>query len=145
MKTQIRLGKRVLYMNMVGRDYRLITQRNFVSELEHRLRAAVSNDDFLDYLCEEISLSDLAEQKQFEKLYYVIALVRYLNFENIEKQINYIQTYDHGKLEQLTYANGVEIYCKVVQNDELKQEQLRNAIPEFLKYNLVVTSVGDVV
>lgn len=126
-------------------DYASISQRNYVSELEHRLRAAPDNDSFIEHLIQDISLDQLYEQRQYEKLYYTVALVKYLKYVDEEKKNQYIGKYSEGRLKNITYSNGVEIYCNVVQNDDLKKEQLKNAIPEFLEYNLVVTSVGDVI
>lgn len=131
--------------NLTVADYASITQRNYVSELEHRLKESADNDSFIRYLIQEISLDQLYEQKQYEKLYYTIALVKYLKCMDEEKKNQYIKKYSEGKLKNITYSNGVEIYCNIMQSDDLKKEQLKNAIPEFLKYNLVVTSVGDVV
>lgn len=126
-------------------DYASISQRNYVSELEHRLIAAPDNDSFIEHLIQDISLDQLYEQRQYEKLYYTVALVKYLKYVDEEKKNQYIGKYSEGRLKNITYSNGVEIYCNVVQNDDLKKEQLKNAIPEFLEYNLVVTSVGDVI
>lgn len=125
-------------------DYNSISQRNYISSLEHKLRELGNGESFIDFLIENVSLDELVHQKQFEKLYYTIALVEYLNGD-IAKKHNYISKYTTGKMDRLTFAKGVEMYCETVKNTELKERELKNAIPEFLKYNLVVTKVGNAV
>lgn len=123
-------------------DYTSVSQRNFVSELEHRLKDSIDNDSFLHYLAHEISLDDLYEQEQYEKLYYTVALVNYLDCIDEETKLEYVKKYTDGMLDKLTFPYGVEIYCKVVESDAIKKELIKRAIPEFLKYNLVITDVG---
>lgn len=132
-------------MQSVVIDYSTISQRNYVSELEHRLKDSIDNDAFFHFLVQEISLDDLYNQEQYEKLYYTVALVDYLDCIDEERKFDYIGKYMHGKLEYLTFSSGVETYCKVVQSEDIKEQLLKSALPEFLKYNLVVTDVEGVV
>lgn len=131
-------------MEMNMQNYSEISQRNFVSTIEHWLKNSQDKREFVLLLEKEINLDELFSQNQLEKLYFIIALLEYLSDKyhiNISEKA---KKYSNGKLDTITYPEGIELYCQVVGDNSIKEMQLKSAIPQFLKYNLVITNIEGV-
>ena len=76
---------------------------------------------------------------------YTLAMTDYLSNEN---GIALCSDYDDiraTRLEEPVFPSSVLAMCAATGNDKSKEDALRKAIPEFLKYNIVESEVRNVV
>jgi len=48
-------------------------------------------------------------------------------------------------LKKLVYPAGVIVTANVLKNDQIKEEAVKNSIPEFLRHNIVESEVRNVI
>ena len=96
---------------------------------------------------------DLLQTNQIRKFYdkqwypealYLLAMLDYLSRENhipICKNYNDIRC---AKLKRRVYPSSVVILCKTLNSNAPKEECMRLAIPEFLRFNIVESEVRNV-
>lgn len=76
---------------------------------------------------------------------YLLAMLDYLSREN-----GYAQCCDYDdirstKLSETVYPASVVAMCLAMGNESAKEEAVRNALPEFLKYNIVESEIRNVI
>ena len=49
------------------------------------------------------------------------------------------------RMQELIYPVGILITANVLEDDKIKEDAVKNAIPEFLKYNIVENEVRNVI
>ena len=80
----------------------------------------------------------------FPECLYLLAMLDYISKEN---GIDICADYDdlrERKLNEIVYPISVLTLCKYLGNDDAKKAALKNAIPEFLKYNIVEAEIRNV-
>ncbi len=84
------------------------------------------------------------EKKWYPEALYLLAMLDFLSRENdipICKNYNDIR---NAKLQKRLYPSSVTILCKTMKSDAPKEDCLRLAIPEFLRFNIVECEVRNV-
>jgi len=77
------------------------------------------------------------DNNHLPECFYLLGMVDYLcrvNNLSLDENYNHLRK---QKLENLVYPMGVCSKCERVGNDEPKEEALKEAIPEFLRFNIV--------
>ncbi len=95
-------------------------------------------------LLQSNQIRKLYEKKWYPEALYLLAMLDYLSRENnipICKNYNDIR---NAKLQKLLYPSSVTILCKTMKSDAPKEDCLRLAIPEFLRFNIVECEVRNV-
>ncbi len=75
----------------------------------------------------------------------MLGIVDYLSRENSLPICTNYNDIRSRKLAQLIYPSSVLIQAAVMHSDEAKEEARRNAIPEFMRFNIVECDVRNVV
>ena len=99
---------------------------------------------FIIQLLKTNQIRNLYEKKWYPEALYLLAMLDYLSRENnvpICKNYNDIRT---TKLQRPVYPSSVVILCKTLNSDAPKEECIRLAIPEFLRFNIVESEVRNV-
>lgn len=99
---------------------------------------------FIIQLLKTNQIRELYEKKWYPEALYLLAMLDYLSRENnvpICKNYNDIR---NSKLQRLIYPSSVIILCKTMKSDAPKEECIRLAIPEFLRFNIVESEVRNV-
>lgn len=99
---------------------------------------------FIIQLLQTDQIRKLYEKQWYPEALYLLAMLDYLSRENhipICKNYNDIRS---CKLQSLLYPSSVTILCKAARSDAPKEECLRQAIPEFLRFNIVECEVRNV-
>jgi len=100
--------------------------------------------DFLIDTLEENKIRKLFEKGWYAESLYLLAIADYLSREN---GFPLCADYDDlrcAKLKRTIYPAGILAMCAALKSDEPKSESLREAIPEFLRHNIVEAEVRDV-
>ena len=94
----------------------------------------IKSDKILSYL----------DRRWYREALYLLAMVDYLCREN-----GFLLHEDYAelrllKLSNVVYPAGILVLCAALKSDEPKEESLREAIPEFLRHNIVESEVRSV-
>lgn len=100
--------------------------------------------DFIIETLEADEIRKLYQRQWYREALYLLAMVDYLsringlpictNYNDIRKQ----------KLEQPLFSAGVMVSSAATSDDNVKQEDIANAIPEFMRFNIVESEVRNV-
>ena len=115
----------------------------FKSNICHRVKD-MGDIPFVIDLLQSNQIRKLYEKKWYPEALYLLAMLDYLSRENnipICKNYNDIRA---SKLKQRIYPSSVMILCKALHSDAPKEECIRLAIPEFLRFNIVESEVRNV-
>ncbi len=88
-------------------------------------------------------------QKYFDKGWqlealYLLGMLDYLSrINNVPLCTNY-NTLRNFKFSEIIYPTGILLMSEVTDNDKYKKEALENAIPEFLRFNIVENEIEKV-
>lgn len=99
---------------------------------------------FIIQLLKTNQIRELYEKKWYPEALYLLAMLDYLSRVNnvpICKNYNDIR---NSKLQRPIYPSSVIILCKMMKSDAPKEECIRLAIPEFLRFNIVESEVRNV-
>lgn len=99
---------------------------------------------FIIQLLQSNQIRKLYEKKWYPEALYLLAMLDYLSRENnvpICKNYNDIRS---CKLQKLMFPSSVVILCKTMKSNKPKEEIIRMAIPEFLRFNIVESEVRNV-
>lgn len=115
----------------------------FKSNTCHRVKD-MGDIPFIIQLLKTNQIRELYEKKWYPEALYLLAMLDYLSRENnvpICKNYNDIR---NSKLQRPIYPSSVIILCKTMKSDAPKEECIRMAIPEFLRFNIVESEVRNV-
>lgn len=91
------------------------------------------------------SISELYERKWYPEAFYLLGMIDYLSNEN---DIPICNNYNHlrcQKLKEPVYPMGTKILDMAMNTNIHTEEAVHNAIPEFIRFNIVECEVRDVV
>ena len=115
----------------------------FKSNICHRVKD-MGDIPFVIDLLQSNQIRKLYEKKWYPEALYLLAMLDYLSRENsipICKNYNDIRA---STLKWRIYPSSVMILCKALHSDAPKEECIRLAIPEFLRFNIVESEVRNV-
>ena len=100
--------------------------------------------DFIIHTLEQDMIGELYQKKWYPEAMYLLAMVDYLSRRNDLQLCTRYDAIRQQKLAQPLYPSGVLIRAAVTQNEEVKREAMKKAIPEFLRFNIVEYEVDDI-
>lgn len=101
--------------------------------------------DFLIEALEEDIIRKYYNKKWYPECFYLLAMLDYISKQN---DITICTDYDdlrQQRMQELIYPVGILITANVLEDDKIKEDAVKNAIPEFLKYNIVENEVRNVI
>ena len=115
----------------------------YKSNICHRLKN-LGDMDFIIETLQNDNISKYYNNKWYAECFYLLAMLDYLSRENnvpICKNYNDIR---NSKLQKLVFPSSIVILCKTLKSDKPKEDIIRMAIPEFLRFNIVESEVRNV-
>jgi len=100
--------------------------------------------DFLIYTLESGKIRELFERAWYAESLYLLAMTDYLSRENGFPICAEYDDIRGAKLQRTVFPAGILAMCAAYQSDEPKSDSLREAIPEFLRHNIVEAEVRNV-
>ena len=116
----------------------------FKSNTCHRLKE-LGDIEFVIELLEEDPIRKYYKKKWYPESLYLLAMLDYVSREN---DIPICTQYDDMrslKLKTILFPASILIAAKVSKNDELKRRSIMEAIPEFMRFNIVESEVRNVI
>ena len=99
---------------------------------------------FIIQLLETNQIRKLYEKKWYPEALYLLAMLDYLSRENNVPLCKNYNDLRSSKLQKLVFPSSVVILCKTMKSDKPKEDIIRMAIPEFLRFNIVESEVRNV-
>ena len=115
----------------------------FKSNVCHLVKAKGDIDFLIDTLTTD-EVRTLYDRKWYAEAFYLLAMLDYLSRENnvpLCTKYNDIRT---QKLQETIYPAGVVLSDTAAKTDKYRRECMKNAIPEFLHFNIVESEVRNV-
>ncbi len=116
----------------------------FKSSTCHRLKE-LGDIEFVIELLEEDTIRKYYKKKWYPESLYLLAMLDYVSREN---DIPICTQYDDMrslKLKTVLFPASVLVAANVSKNDELKHRSIMEAIPEFMRFNIVESEVRNVI
>ena len=100
--------------------------------------------DFLINTLETGRIRELYEREWYAESLYLLAMTDYLSRENGFPLCAEYDDIRRARLQRIIYPAGILAMCAAYKNDEPKSKSLGEAIPEFLRHNIVEAEVRNV-
>jgi len=116
----------------------------FKSNTCHRLKE-LGDIEFIIELLEEDHIRKYYKKKWYRESLYLLAMLDYVSREN---NIPICTKYDDLrslKLKTILFPASVLVAAKVAKNDDIKNRSIKEAIPEFMRFNIVESEVRNVI
>jgi DNA-binding Xre family transcriptional regulator len=116
----------------------------FKSNICHRVKD-MGDLDFLIHTLESDQIRKYFDKKWYPESLYLLAMVDYLSREN---DLSLCREYDDiraHKLAEPLFPLSVTMADVVTKNSSWKNESIRDAIPEFIHFNIVESEVRNVI
>lgn len=124
-------------------DYRSSFE-TFKSNICHEVKEKGDIQFLIDTL-ESNRIRELFDKKWYPEALYLLGMTDYLsNINDVPICTNY-NDIRKCKLSEIVYPTGILIKAAVSNDESVKRESVKNAIPEFMRFNIVENEVRNVV
>ena len=116
----------------------------FKSNICHEIKEKGDIQFLIDTL-ENNRIRELFDRKWYLEALYLLGMTDYLsNINDVPICTNY-NDIRKCKLSKIVYPTGILIRAAVSNDESVKQRALKEAIPEFLRFNIVEADIRNVV
>lgn len=115
----------------------------FKSNICHRVKD-IGDIDFLIDIIKSNSIYKYLSKRWYREALYLLAMTDYLCRENGLPLHEDYEELRGLKLSEIIYPAGVLVLCAALKSDGPKEKSLREAIPEFLRHNIVESEVRNI-
>lgn len=117
---------------------------NFKSTMCHRLKR-LGDVDFMLKILKDEDIRIFYKWKWYPECLYTLAMLDYLSRINDVPICSEYNDLRKMKLDKPVFPLGVITTAVIEENDDIKEQALKEAIPEFLRFNIIEGDVRDVV
>lgn len=115
----------------------------FKSNVCHLVKDKGDIDFIIDVLItDEVRI--LYERKWYAEVFYLLAMVDYLSRKNNVSLCTNYNDIRTQKLQEIIYPTGVILSDVAAKTDKYRKASMKNAIPEFMHFNIVESEVRNV-
>ena len=116
----------------------------FKSNVTHSLKE-LGDIDFLIKTIESDEITVYYQRGWYPECLYLLAMVDYISRINDIPLCSAYEKYRSMKLNKKLYPMGIVAACAVSDDENLKAQAELNAIPEFLRFNIIESDVRNVI
>ena len=116
---------------------------NFKSTVCHMVND-MGDIDFLLHVLENDEIQKLYDKQWYPESLYLLAMVDYLSRENGFSLCTDFNDLRSARMSDLVYPVGIHTRCIVSDSIQPMKDSLKNAIPEFLRHNIVESEIRNV-
>ncbi len=101
----------------------------------------------IDFIIDTLTTDEvraLYNRKWYAEAFYLLAMVDYLSRENDVPLCTNYNDIRNQKLQELIYPASAVLSDAAMKTDKHREECIRNAIPEFLNFNIVESEIRNV-
>lgn len=126
-----------------GKEYRQSFE-TYKSGTCHAVKDMGDMDFIIDTL-ETDQIRRLYQKEWYPESLYLLAMLDYLSRENGLPVCSNYDDIRAAKLREPIYPSGILTLCAVMKSDVPKTKSLNEAIPEFLRFNIIESEVRNVI
>jgi len=115
----------------------------YKSHICHRVKRE-GDLDFIINVLESGEIRELFDMQWYPESLYLLAMVDYLSRENDLPICSDYTDIRRRKMQQVIYPAGILAMCSAIGSDYYKNESINEAIPEFIRHNIVEAEVRNV-
>lgn len=115
----------------------------FKSNICHRLKE-LNDINFIIETLQSNEIRNYFEKKWYPECFYLLAMVDFVSRENNVPMCTEYDDIRTMKLKSVLFPASVLMAAKVSKNDRIKKQSLKEAIPEFMRFNIVESDVRNV-
>ena len=123
-------------------DYRCSFE-TFKSNICHHVKD-MGDLDFIVETLEKDEIRKLYDRQWYRESMYLLGMVDYLSRINGLPMCTNYNDIRNQKLDKPLFSTGVVISSAAIGDESIKKEALANAIPEFMRFNIVESEVRNV-
>lgn len=116
----------------------------FKSQVCHRVKR-LGDIDFIIETLEQDDIRMYARRKWYPECLYLLAMLDYVSNQNHVPLCSRYNDLRKQKLCETLYPASIRAAAAVAKRDSIKAEALKEALPEFLRFNIVESEVRNVV
>ena len=116
----------------------------FKSNVCHRLKEQ-GDIDFLIETLKEDMIRQYYDKKWYPESFYLLAMVDYISRENNVPICNDYDDLRRQRMQEMIYPAGVLLTARVLGDESIKEQALKEAIPEILRFNIVESDIRNVI
>ena len=116
----------------------------FKSNTCHRLKE-LGDIEFVIELLEQDSIRKYYKKKWYPESLYLLAMLDYISKENDIPVCTQYDDMREMKLKTVLFPASVLIAAKVSKNEKIKQQAMKEAIPEFRRFNIIESEIRNVI
>lgn len=116
----------------------------FKSNVCHKVKEQ-GDIGFIIETLENDEIRSYYDRKWYRECFYLLAMLDYLSRLNDVPLCTNYNDIRQCKLEETVYPSGILVMCAASNNQKAKEQALRDAIPEFLHFNIIESEVHSVV
>ena len=115
----------------------------FKSNICHQVKQKGDIDFIIDILTSD-EIRILYDRQWYAEAFYLLAMLDYISRENHVQLCTKYNDIRTQKLQEVIYPIGVVLLDMAANTDKHRKECLKNAIPEFLHFNIIESEVRNV-
>ena len=115
----------------------------FKSNVCHMVRE-MGDLGFIEKILESDRIDELWKKRWYAESLYLLAMIDYLCRENSLPICEDYSKMRNARLSETLYPAGILTLCAAIKSDSPKRESLNEAIPEFMRFNIVESEVRNV-
>jgi len=115
----------------------------FKSNVCHMVKN-MGDKDFIEYLISKDEINKYLNKKYYAECLYLLGMLDYLCREN---KIDFYTKYDalrKKRLNEIVFPSSILMLSLLQESEEAKERSLKEAIPEFLRFNIVEAEIRNV-
>lgn len=116
----------------------------FKSNVCHKVKD-YGDMNFIILILESGIIEDLYKKKWYPESLYLLGMVDYLCRVNDLPLCTNYNSIRQKKLNKTIYPSGILLQAAVTKDTSIKKDAKKNAIPEFLRFNIVENEVRNIV
>jgi len=115
----------------------------FKSHICHKVKE-MGDLDFILGILQTDEIRKYYQRQWYLESLYLLAMVDYISRENGVPLCTKYNDLRNTRLQETIYPAGVHVICKASGSENPKQESIADAIPEFMRHNIVEAEVRNV-
>ncbi len=132
-----------IYLNQQTNNENRPTFELFKSNVCHRIKELGD----IDFLIESLKSKDIDmyyKKQWYPESFYLLAMVDYLSRLNNVPLCEDYNDIRKSKLKTVLYPSSIVSLSAVSNDAQIKQDAIKNAIPEFMRFNIVENDIRSV-